>query len=186
VDGKKTNSNQGNGLFGKRSSSLAALFFEETSRLKRIIAGLGLRTSDAEDILQDLYIKVIKEPFEYEDTNKALQWLIKVTVNLCLSEHRKKKRFDKKASEILEERKDDFSKASDAIIIKSEELDIVRQALQQMDDTFLTVLVMRYFCDMDSQQISQVLSLNPSTVRSRLRTARVILAKSLIEKGIKP
>jgi RNA polymerase sigma-70 factor (ECF subfamily) len=186
VDGKKANSNQGNGLFSKRSSGLAALFLEETSRLKRIISGLGLRAFDAEDILQQLYIKAVERPVEFQNDSNALQWLIKVTVNLCLAEHRRKKRFAKKALEILEEQKEDFSKATDEIIINKEELEIIRQALQQMDDNFLTVLIMRYFCDLDSQQISEILSLNPSTVRSRLRIARITLAKRLIDKGIEP
>jgi RNA polymerase sigma factor (sigma-70 family) len=186
VDNLKKNFAQNNNLFSKRSSNLTELFFSQTSRLKRIIAGLGLRAADAEDVLQDLYIKVVNEPFEYENADKAVQWLMKVTVNLCLAEHRRIKRFNAKQAEITSEKRTNYSIETDAIIINEEECEIIREAMRQMDDDFLTVLVLRYFCDFDSQQISEILSMNPSTVRSRLRTARITLAKKLIEKGIEP
>ena len=49
----------------------------------------------------------------------------------------------------------------------------------------LVPLVLRYFCNLSSQQIGETLELNPSTVRGRLRQGRIILAKELLKKNIK-
>jgi DNA-directed RNA polymerase specialized sigma24 family protein len=45
-------------------------------------------------------------------------------------------------------------------------------------------MVLRYFCDLNSKQVGEILALSPSSVRSRLRQARIILAKGLLERGV--
>ena len=71
-------------------------------------------------------------------------------------------------------------------VIVAEELEIVRESLQKLDDSLLGPVVLRYFCDFNSKEVGEILGLNPSTVRSRLREARMILAKRLLERGVEP
>jgi len=174
----------------KRSSEsgFVGIFLRELALLKRIIAGMGLSASDAEDILQDVSILALKRAREYRDPEKAVHWLIKVTVNQCLLEHRRRKRFSRGASEILKrlsETKTPSTRA-DNKVIHAEELEIVRETLQELDDSLLTPMALRYFCDLNSKEVGKILALNPSTVRSRLREGRMILARRLIERGIEP
>ena len=68
----------------------------------------------------------------------------------------------------------------------SEELDVVRRTLAELDPSLLLAVVLRYFCDMDSGEIAETLEWNASTVRSRLREARLILAGKLLQRGIEP
>jgi RNA polymerase sigma factor (sigma-70 family) len=174
-------------------SNLLDVFSAELWRLKRIIAGMGLGASDDEDVLQDVSIRVLKQ--QRSDSRTALlnredsaKWLIKVTINRCLMEHRRRRTFRRHAGEILKRRLETktASKPSDEKVIIAEELEIVRQSLQKLDDLLLAPMVLRYFCDMNSKEISDLLALNPSTVRSRLREARMVLAKSLLERGVEP
>jgi len=62
----------------------------------------------------------------------------------------------------------------------------VRENLQKIDGALLAPVVLRYFCDLNSSQIGEILGLKASTVRSRLREARMILAKRLLERGVGP
>ena len=71
-------------------------------------------------------------------------------------------------------------------MVQIEELEIVRETLQEMDNTLLMPLVLRYFCDLNSKEVGEILSLSPSTIRSQLQQGRMILAKRLIERGIEP
>jgi len=68
----------------------------------------------------------------------------------------------------------------------AEELEIVRQSMKKLDENLLGPIVLRYFCDMSSNEISEVLEQNPSTIRGRLRDARMILAKALLARGVEP
>jgi RNA polymerase sigma factor (sigma-70 family) len=186
-------------------SSLLAVFSSERPQLERIIAGMGLNASDGEDVLQDVSIRALKQQRNDSQTvvsrasrprtrarcprhKDSVRWLIKVTVNRCLMEHRRRRTFRRHTSEILK-RRQESQKDSKAVVenaIIAEELDIVRESLQKLDDSMLATMVLRYFCDLNSTEIGEILALSPSTVRSRLLEARMILAKDLLERGLEP
>ena len=50
----------GHGASEPAEVSLQQVFVQQTPQLKRVIAGMGLGACDAEDILQDVYVKVMK------------------------------------------------------------------------------------------------------------------------------
>jgi RNA polymerase sigma-70 factor (ECF subfamily) len=162
------------------------IFSAEMGRLKRIIAGMGLGASDAEDVLQDVVIQALRRAGKCQTKEDSIRWLIKVTVNRCLMEHRRRRSFCRRAPEILKRRSETNTHltGTDEKAIVAEELEMVRNSLQELDESLLTPVVLRYFCDLNSRQVGRILALSPSTVRSRLREARMILAKRLVERGI--
>lgn len=170
------------------SNSKLGVFLAEFGRLKRIIAGFGLSASDGEDVLQDVSIKVLERSGENRTPQEYIRWLTKVTVNRCLTEHRRRRSFRRYARKILLRRvkNDVSSKRADEKIILAEELEIVRQSLQKLDDSLLGPVILRYFCDFNSKEVAEILGLNSSTVRSRLREARMKLARQLLERGVGP
>ncbi|MHC4309507.1 MAG: RNA polymerase sigma factor [Planctomycetota bacterium] len=162
------------------------IFSAEMGRLKRIIAGMGLGASDAEDVLQDVVIQALRRAGKCQTKEDGIRWLIKVTVNRCLMEHRRRRSFCRRAPEILKRRsetKADLTTAEQNVII-TEEIEIMRETLQELDESLLAPMVLRYFCDLNSREVGRILALSPSTVRSRLREARMVLAKRLIKRGI--
>ena len=174
---------------GKRSSkpNLVDIFVAERLRLRRIAAGMGLNAPDAEDVLQDVSIKALKGPADFDSEQQCTRWLIRVTVNRCLTEHRRRRTFKRRAREILEYRSENGSDSNPAEqATEAEELEIVRRNLQKLGDTLLPPLALRYFVGLNSKEIAEMLGLPASTVRSRLRDARMILAKQLLKRGIEP
>jgi RNA polymerase sigma-70 factor (ECF subfamily) len=174
---------------GEQSSkSNLNIFLAELGRLKRIVAGFGLSVPDGEDVLQDVSIQALKQSGKYQSRGDSVRWLIKVTVNRCLMEHRRRRSFHRHTREILRRRvqNDVGSIRADEKVIVAEELEIVRESLQKLDNSLLGPMVLRYFCDLNSKEVGQILGLNPSTVRSRLREARMILAERLSERGVEP
>jgi RNA polymerase sigma factor (sigma-70 family) len=174
-------------------SNLLAVFSSELPQLKRIIAGVGLNASDGEDVLQDVSIRVLNQENSGSQTailsrEDSVKWLIKVTINRCLMEHRRRRTFRRHAGEILKRRLETqkISKAAVDNVIIAEELKIVRESLQKLDDSLLAPMVLRYFFGLNSKEVGETLALSPSTVRSRLREARMILAKGLLERGLEP
>jgi RNA polymerase sigma-70 factor (ECF subfamily) len=168
---------------------LLSVFLRERERLRRIAAGMGMDRADADDVVQDVSVQVLKHtgPFEQEDV--MIRWLIRVTVNRCLSEHRR--RFRHKASRILRRRSDlaeglaENSGGAERASL-GEELEVVRRTLTELDPELLLAVVLRYFCDMSSNEIADTLDWNASTVRGRLREARLLLAGKLLQRGIEP
>ncbi|MFC1636170.1 RNA polymerase sigma factor [Planctomycetota bacterium] len=167
-------------------SGLMDVFTAEFGRLKWIIAGMGLNVSDGEDVLQDVSIRALKQSAAFKSRQDCVRWLIKVTVNRCLMEHRSHKSFRRQAREILRCRQETKGAPKAAVekVIIAEELEIVRESMKDLDDSLLAPMVLQYFCDLNSTEVGRVLGLNPSTVRGRLREGRTILAKRLIEQGV--
>jgi len=179
------------GLTGRPpdQSPLLGVFLRERDRLRRIAAGMGMDSADAEDVLQDVSIQVLKHADQLEQENVMVQWLVRTTVNHCLTEHRR--RFRRKASRILRRRPDlgqVLGKDRDATaqVGLGEELEAVRRALVELDPSLLLIVVLRYFCGLDSKAIAEIVEMNASTVRACLREARMMLAGKLIQRGIEP
>ena len=55
----------------------------------------------------------------------------------------------------------------------------------EMDESLQVPLAMRYFCELNSTEIGEILELEPGTVRKRLYKGRIILADALLKRGIK-
>jgi RNA polymerase sigma factor (sigma-70 family) len=174
---------------GSRPSRLLDVFLRERERLRRVAAGMGMDSADAEDVLQDVSLQVLKYAGQFDQENVMMRWLVKTTVNHCLTEHRR--RFRHKASRILRRRPDlgqtlgsDFDATNQVGL--GEELEAVRRTLIELDPSLLLIVVLRYFCDFDSKAIGKMVEMNASTVRARLREARLLLAGKLIRRGIEP
>jgi RNA polymerase sigma-70 factor (ECF subfamily) len=163
--------------------AIETLLFQ-TEQLKRVIAGLGLSTADAEDVMQDLSVTAIKRTETFTAESKAMAWLTRVAINLCMDKHRRKKRFKTVAKNILERCKLQPSPEPHVSVIRREQLELVRIALKKLDQPLLAPVVLKYFSGLNSTQIAETLDINSSTVRSRIRHARLILAKTLTDKGI--
>jgi RNA polymerase sigma-70 factor (ECF subfamily) len=166
-----------------------SVFLRERDRLRRIAAGMGLDSADAEDVLQDVSLQVLKYADQFEQENVMMRWLVKTTVNRCLTEHRR--RFRHRASRILRRRPDlEQTLGGDRDATEraglGEELEAVRRTLIELDPSLLLIVVLRYFCDLDSKAIGEIVEMNASTVRARLREARMLLAGKLIQRGIEP
>jgi RNA polymerase sigma-70 factor (ECF subfamily) len=170
-------------------SPLLKVFLRERECLKRIAAGMGMGGADVDDVLQDVSIQVLKHADWFEQESVMMRWLVKTTVNHCLTEHRR--RFRRKASRILKRRPDMGRVINEDLgtvqqVGLNEELEIVRRTLIALDPSLLLIVALRYFCDLDSKAIAEIVEMNASTVRTRLREARMMLAGKLIQRGIEP
>ena len=85
------------------ATGLFRAFLRQQERLRRIAAGMGLAAADIDDVLQDVSVQVLKQPDRFEREEVMAAWLIRTTVNRCVTEHRR--RFRRKAGRILQRRR---------------------------------------------------------------------------------
>jgi RNA polymerase sigma factor (sigma-70 family) len=156
------------------------------AQLKRVIAGLGLCAADSEDVMQDLSVEAIKRDETFSCESESVAWLTRVAINLCMDRHRRKKRFKTAVRKIIQRRKH-YGRGElgpQAAAIHAEKLELVRAALENLNETLLTPVALKYFGGLNSVQIAETLNIKPSTVRSMIRYARLTLAGVLMDKGI--
>ncbi len=156
-------------------------------KFKRILGSMGLGVHDCEDVLQDTLVKVLRHTGEFQDARHAERWLMRLVINRCLDEHRKRRRFRQVATTVLRLRKATArSRRPDDDLILAEELDIVRQGLASLDGSLAMPLTLKYCCGMSSAEIGDLLDLPASTVRGSLSKARMVLAERLMKRGLEP
>ena len=168
------------------SMQMHSVFMNEIERLKRLLIGMGISHNDREDILQDVYLEAMQKPPKHGNTQENTNWLMKVTTNKCMLKFRQKKQCQKVEDAVnktfYEQKK--TQEPPDILVSSNEENNAIKHCLSKMEESLKVPLVMKYFCGLNSSQISEILELKPGTVRKRLYHARVILAEMLIEKGI--
>ena len=122
------------------------------------------------------------------NNGEALAWLFRTTANRCRLEYRRRRVAIKQDQEISKRLLTRDLPCTDPgrTAIKTEQVEAVIQALDELDQDLMTPLVLRYFCDLSSDQIGQSLQISASAVRTRLQQARLRLARQLIEKGLEP
>ncbi len=164
-----------------------SVFIGHIERLRRLVVAMGLSAEEGQDILQDVYVEAVKGPGKYRGELEASRWLMRVTANRCLLEFRRRKRHRRAASEVVKQWAELEKNAlgPDKQAIRTEEVETMMQCLREMDESLQVPLAMRYFCELNSTEIGEILELEPGTVRKRLHKGRIILADALLKKGIK-
>lgn len=165
-----------------------SIFIGELERLKRLLIGMGLSYDDGEDVLQDVYIEAMQKPPKHGNSEENAKWLMRVTINKCTLEFRQKRQ-NKRAEKGFAQQyagNEQIQISPDADVISNEETQAMKNCLNKMDKTLKVPLVMKYFCGLNSNQISEILELKSGTVRKRLFEGRLILVEMLSKKGIKP
>lgn len=121
---------------------------------------------DAEDITQDVFIKYIKSDIEFENHKHLKAWLLKVTINSSRSLLRSA--WFRRTTNL-----------QDNIIIELEEKSEVYKYVLKLPKKYRTVIHLFYYEDMTTGDISTLLNIKESTVRSQLHRGRNILRESL-------
>lgn len=137
--------------------------------LIRIAVQQTKNMSEAEDIVQEVYMTLMrqKKPFDNEGHLKA--WLIKVTFNKC-KDYFKSSRI-KKTVPITEEM---------TFIAKEEQ--IVLPEIFELDPKDRAIVYLHYYEGYTTAEIANLLDINVNTVGSRLRRLRMKL-KYILEEG---
>jgi len=163
-------------------------FEQLIERHQALVAGTVARmlgsNSDAEDIAQQVFIRVWKSARRYVPRAKFTTWLLKITRNLVFNELRRSKRHahiplqsEPGAEEIP--LKDETNSAPDASLLETELQRAIDEAIMQLPESQRMALVLRRYEQLSYEQIAEVLDLSVPAVKSVLFRARTELRTRL-------
>jgi RNA polymerase sigma-70 factor (ECF subfamily) len=163
---------------------LRSVWQETAAELSRLACALGIAPGRAEDVLQEVCLVALGKPPPATDREELRRWLFRVTINRCRLEHRRRSRWQKVLHGLARLRRHAGGRDDPAELAASaDEREMVRRALDRLEPRGRTVLVLRYFAELDSREIGKILQMPDSTVRTHLRTARRQLALELKRAG---
>ena len=151
-------------------------------------AGTG---DDAEDLTQEVFIKMYRTLSSYDSSKGAfVTWVTTITRNLLVDHFRKTKQdrvtdsLDVAPSEHedsmpLGERIEDQGPTPDARAKSAQVGEVVHKALQKLSPDLREAVILRDLEDMDYKEIATVLKVPEGTVKSRINRGRAELGRLL-------
>jgi RNA polymerase sigma-70 factor, ECF subfamily len=151
-------------------------------------AGSG---NDAEDLTQEVFIKMYRTLTSYDvDRGAFMTWVTTITRNLLVDHFRKTKqeRMTDSLDTVSSEHEDamplsdqipDRRPAPDSRVQSRETGETVHQALQKLSPELREAVILRDLQDMDYREIATVLKVPEGTVKSRINRGRAELARLL-------
>ena len=173
----------------------AAAWEEIVQRYNRRIYNICYRfagsADDAQDLTQDVFIKMYRTLQTYDVERGAfMTWVTTITRNLLVDHFRKTKQdrvtdsIDGAPSEHedampLSEQIRDTSATPDSRVQSRETSETVHRALQKLSPELRESVILRDLQDMDYKEIAHVLKVPEGTVKSRINRGRAELARLL-------
>jgi len=146
------------------------------SRLMSYIRRLtNVNTEDAEDTLQEVFIKVYLNLNDFRADLKFSSWIYRITHNQVISRHRKLKarpegyavNIDDSAARNLAA-EINIEAGADAQILKTN----IFRILNKLDQKYREVLILRFWEEKNYQEISDIIKKPPGTVASTINKAK--------------
>lgn len=124
---------------------------------------------DAEDVSQDVFLKLYSHNTKFESEEELKAWLIRVTTNTCHSYFRNP--FRKRKTEIDEKEIENIvgSSSSEQEIINRK---VVMDAAMSLPERYRIVVYLYYYEEYSICQISNTLNIKETTIQTRLSRAR--------------
>jgi len=138
--------------------------------------------AEAEDITQEVFLRVYKSKDSYKPTAKFSTWLYKIATNLCIDYKRKINRdaIGYSGTELSNKLKDTTSSNPVESSLEREQLEeIIKISLSSLPENQRIALTLKVYENKSYQEISEILGCSVSAVESLIFRARQNLKEKL-------
>ncbi len=139
--------------------------------------------TDAEDVVQDAFLRAFEALPQLSDLNRFGAWLHSITRNRALRYYKSAGRYQPQENmEPYLNRGGDTSAEDPAHIVERElTQQAIRDAIQELPDDFRAVIELYYWAEMPQKRMAEFLSVPLTTVKWRLHKAKELL-KTILER----
>jgi len=159
------------------------------SKVYSIVLAMIEDKNDADDLSQEVFIKVYRGLTHFKGKSKFFTWLYRITINTCINAQNGRKRRPKTIflSYPVGERGDPLSTQlsqntvkSPIEILKNKELGAkIKLAINSLSDELKEAFILREVEDLSYKELSKILQCPEGTIKSRLFRAREEVRKKL-------
>lgn len=136
--------------------------------------------ADAEEIVQEAFIKALQGIHRFKGESKFTTWLFKIVYNTSISKIRQKQS-EMKYIEETTNIESDFTEIDDALKLLSDKdtRQLVCRAMEKLDETDFTILTLFYYEEKKLKEISEITGVQYSYLKIKLQRARKKLRSEL-------
>jgi RNA polymerase sigma-70 factor (ECF subfamily) len=163
-------------------AAFRAIIKTHNQRLYRIARGVVRNDAEAEDIVQEAYVRAFAHLERFRGDASLGTWLSRIVINEALGRLRKRRRTvampENPQAEIIQfplNPSDDPERT----MAQRQILQLVERATDSLPDFYRMVFVARVIEGLSIEETSELLGVRPQTVKTRLHRARALLRKAL-------
>jgi len=147
----------------------------------------GVSQEDAEDILQEVFIKVYQNLNDFDNYLKFSSWIYRITHNHAISVFRKKKaRAEGRIFEISDEEMNNISSGLDLEKEVDRKLnkEALKKVLNKLDSKYREVLMLKFLEERDYREISDIIKKPMGTVATLINRAKKKMGEEIKKQEI--
>jgi len=164
------------------ADAFRAIIKTHNQRLYRIARGVVRNDSEAEDIVQEAYVRAFAALATFRGDASLATWLSRIVLNEALGRLRKRRRTvvmpANSEAQIIQfplNPSDDPERT----MAQRQILRLVERATDNLPDVYRTVFIARVIEGLNIEETADLLGVRPETVKTRLHRARALVRKAL-------
>lgn len=166
----------------READAFRAIIKMHNQRLYRLARGVVRNDSEAEDIVQEAYVRAFAALATFRGDASLATWLSRIVINEALGRLRKRRRTvampANQEAQIIQfplNPSDDPERT----MAQRQILRLVERATDNLPDVYRTVFVARVIEGLNIEETADLLGVRPETVKTRLHRARALVRKAL-------
>ncbi len=154
-------------------------------RVYRVTLAITQNKEDAEDAMQDAFLKALEHLGQFEGSARFSTWLTRSAVNEALQRLRKRGRFESLDEPVdtgdafIPQQVEDWRDNPEQQYAKEELRELLEKSIGSLPPIYRTVFVLRDVEHMSNEDASEALDLSVPAVKSRLLRARLMMRERL-------
>ena len=178
---------------GRDEAAIRVIMQSNNRRLYRLARGILRNDSEAEDVVQETYVRAFTHLDSFRGDSSLATWLARIAMNEALGRLRRQRpgvEWTSLPPGVLEAQIIQFPLSSppedpEKSMAQREIQHVVEHAIDELPDAFRIVFITRVIEGMNVEETAEILGLKPETVKTRLHRARAMLRDN-VEKKIGP
>lgn len=159
-------------------------------RIYRLARRMSNSDADAEDVMQNALIKIIRNAASYRGDSDPMGWIYRITLNEAREVHRKRKRRPAVSLDVLPVEFDasqhplgitDIGGRPEKAAMSEEIAERVREAIEELPDGYREAVVLHDLEGVPYRQAAELMDLTLGGFKTRLHRARLHLRRRLEE-----
>jgi RNA polymerase sigma-70 factor (ECF subfamily) len=177
----------------REEAAVRSIMQANNRRLYRLARGILRNDSEAEDVVQETYVRAFTHLESFRGDSSLTTWLARIAMNEALGRLRRQRpsvEMNTLAPGILEAQIIQFplsaaSEDPEKSMAQREIQHVVEHAIDELPEAFRIVFITRVIEGMNVEETAEILGLKPETVKTRLHRARALLRDN-VERKIGP
>lgn len=160
-----------------RTPDLAALIPAYSGLLYRVVFSILRDPAEAEDVVQDAFLRVLERPAALAEVREFRPWLVRIAWNLALD--RRRRRRPQQMDAVFAATLSGHSIPADQALADMQQMATVLREMDRLPETERHVLLLSAFDELGTAEIAAVLGRSESAVRALLFRGRKRLRERL-------